>query len=53
MTIAYVKKGEGKKYQKTLEEPLKYTFDIGVYSDHPNGNIDKSKKHKLKLTFNK
>lgn len=35
MTIAYVKKGEGKKYRRILKKPIKIVFDKGVYSD-PN-----------------
>ena len=32
-TIAYVKKGEGKKYKRLLKDPIKIKFDKGVYSD--------------------
>lgn len=34
MTLAYVKKGEGKKYKKKLREPFQITFTKGVYSYH-------------------
>lgn len=33
MTIAYVKKGLGAKYDKLLKKALKFKFDKGVYSD--------------------
>jgi 2'-5' RNA ligase len=33
ITLAYVKKGCGKKYGLKLEEPIEITFDRGVYSD--------------------
>ena len=33
MTIAYVKKGEGKKYKRIFPKALKFEFDRGVYSD--------------------
>ena len=33
MTIAYVKKGEGKKYIKKLDKPFKVKFNKAVYSD--------------------
>ena len=33
MTIAYVKKGKGKKYRRILKKSLKFQFDKGVYSD--------------------
>jgi len=35
MTIAYVKKGEGEKYCKTFDEPIKMTLGTLKYSD-PN-----------------
>jgi len=35
MTIAYVRRGEGKKYRRILKSPLKFKFTQGVYSD-PN-----------------
>ena len=34
ITIAYVKKGNGKKYKKTLDEPFDVIFIKGVYSYH-------------------
>ena len=34
MTIAYVKKGAGKKYKKKLDEPFEIRFNKGVYSYH-------------------
>lgn len=34
MTISYVKKGEGKKYKEKFKEPVKFTFNKGVYSDY-------------------
>jgi hypothetical protein len=40
MTIAYVKKGEGKKYKQKLDKPFEVTFKKAVYSD-PN----EKKKH--------
>lgn len=40
MTIAYVKKGEGKKYSKKLEKPFKVRFNKVVYS-----SADENKKY--------
>lgn len=37
MTVAYVKKGEGKKYVKTLDVPIKLTSTYYIYS-LSNGN---------------
>ncbi len=33
MTIAYVRRGEGKKYRRILKKPIKFKFTTGVYSD--------------------
>jgi len=40
MTIAYVKKGTGKKYKKILDEPFDVLFVKGVYSYHKDGEKD-------------
>jgi len=42
MTIAYVKKGEAKKYAKKLDESFEVTFTRGVYSYHTevNGELE-------------
>lgn len=40
MTIAYVKKGTGKKYKKILDEPFDVLFVKGVYSYHKDGQKD-------------
>lgn len=39
MTIAYVKKGEGKKYVKELGEPVKLTMNQIVFSDSSRNKV--------------
>ena len=41
MTIAYVKKGTGKKYKKKLNEPFDVRFVKGVYSYHKDDPDEK------------
>lgn len=47
MTIAYVKKGKGKKYEKKLEEPFEVTFTRGVYSYHIEEKGEKVQKRSV------
>lgn len=44
ITLAYVKKGEAKKYVKTLEEPFEVTFIRGVYSYHVDEGGEKIRR---------
>jgi 2'-5' RNA ligase len=45
MTLAYVKKGQAKKYAKDLDEPFEVTFTRGVYSYHTevDGEIEQKR----------
>lgn len=48
MTLAYVKPGEGKKYESELDEPFEVTFTKGVYSWHEkneDGEVELKKKN--------
>jgi len=45
ITLAYLNKGEGKKYVKKLEEPFEVTFDKGVYSFHNEEDETIRKEH--------
>jgi len=47
ITLAYVKKGEAKKYAKKLEEPFEIEFIRGVYSYHKNINGEIEKKRSV------
>lgn len=46
LTIAYVKPGEGKKYESELKDPFEVTFNKGVYSWHEvkDGEIERKRK---------
>jgi len=48
MTIAYVKKGEGKKYAQKVK-PVKIFFDTIVYSYKKNKSDEKNTKIRIKL----
>ena len=47
MTLAYVKKGEAKKYVKTLDEPFEVTFIRGVYSYHVESDGETESKRSV------
>ena len=52
MTIAYVKPGEGKKYESDLDEPFEVTFTKGVYSYHEKDEDGEVEKKTKKYVFN-
>jgi 2'-5' RNA ligase len=45
ITLAYVKPGTGKKYEKKLDEPFDVTFHKGVYSFHDDEGETIRKEH--------
>ncbi len=50
MTIAYVKKGCGKKYAGKLEKPFEVVFDTAVYSFHKEpGNKESREQNRIPL----
>ena len=52
MTIAYVKKNTGKKYESDLNEPFEVTFTKGVYSFHEENNEGEIETVRKEHVFN-
>jgi len=51
VTLAYVKKGRGKKYAKKLDEPFEVKFHKGVYSYHDKDKYGEEELKRREYAF--